>query len=350
MLNRLQEDASGLNYDIPTNKLQRLYDFYFLTMHMSSGDNDKTFELTHAMEKLYNKVKEDVLNDMAFSIYSEIFHAFNSSEYIEEVMDDGVTDVPELQDWVESLDHGFVQKLYDEFQEMGLTESDVGYKERNNVIRKALTTYRINPLRFMNFCKEGFVISYLWPNEEESGKSGGESWEMIAEAWIDLYNTKFDYADNGKKLSLAIDGCFDLQHNSGNALDKIKDYDRLREALDFKRHAANAKEYFPLISKSLISYYQMLHFDKNKNILDPTWTREDAENATVVRIRKDPMSILYIQKPTIDMIIAALEKNPDAIYNMIDRRIDIPDQIWDWLRTKNPKLYKQADSYQEDNP
>ena len=77
---------------------------------------------------------------------------------------------------------------------------------------------------------------------------GGEPWQNICKAW-----ERLSAAKNYNEISVAVDHVYDLQHNTGFALNKIPEYNGswIKSSLDHKAQAKNIRELIPFCSSDM---------------------------------------------------------------------------------------------------
>jgi hypothetical protein len=126
-----------------------------------------------------------------------------------------------------------------------LEVSSKGYKTSYQAAKKAITETGGNVVTFARMAADAFT-DLNW-----SASYGGKAWTDIAQGYIDLRIALNNYnpeapspsSESAEKLIAAIDHAFDLEHNTGTVLNKVKyfsvggDYYWIATALDDKRDA-----------------------------------------------------------------------------------------------------------------
>ena len=126
-----------------------------------------------------------------------------------------------------------------------LEVSSKGYKTSYQAAKKAITETGGNVVDFARMAADAFT-DLNW-----SASYGGKAWTDIAQGYIDLRIAVNNYkpeapspsSESAEKLIAAIDHAFDLEHNTGTVLNKVKyfsvegDYGWIETALDDKRDA-----------------------------------------------------------------------------------------------------------------
>ena len=117
-----------------------------------------------------------------------------------------------------------------------------GYKTSYQAAKKAIKETGGNVIDFSRMAGDAFK-DLNW-----STSYGGKKWAEIAKGYIDLRQSLNNYnpeapspsSESAEKLIAAIDHAFDLEHNTGTVLNKVKyfddkGYDWIKTALDYKR-------------------------------------------------------------------------------------------------------------------
>ena len=127
-----------------------------------------------------------------------------------------------------------------------LSPSNSVYKESFIAASKALTKTGKSREAFAELC------SKLFKEMDWEASYGGKKWEEIANAYIMLNN-----ASSHRDKQIAIDHAFDLQHNTGTVLNKVKEfqingnYDWLDTALSLKRDVDSMYKLLPYCSSDI---------------------------------------------------------------------------------------------------
>lgn len=293
------QEALGLSsfkYDIPKDPEQRLYDFYFLTL---LGDTSKLPDLVQArqfgdpeqevmgqrfgagfmkpeqveelafviketQDKLLDYMRTDLLDAVEFSIAAEMRHLGMKEHSIDKIFDDSLFYIykeeafhyifgslnSNRRNYVNKLiqsdiDHNGANSIFnvndlttdffneqqintimnwDEPKDMGMTLFD----NRHDSI-KAARKYFDDMDNFIDWAESCFKLN-IWATQY-----GGPAWVEIAKGYKYLSNS-----NPGFDSIPWIDHIFDLEHNTGNVLNKVDRYDKngygwIKKALDFKR-------------------------------------------------------------------------------------------------------------------
>lgn len=117
-----------------------------------------------------------------------------------------------------------------------------GYATSYQAAKKAIKETGGNVIDFSRIAADAFK-DLSW-----STSYGGKKWAEIAKGYIDLRQALNNYnpeapspsSESAEKLIAAIDHAFDLEHNTGTVLNKVKyfddkGYDWIKTALDYKR-------------------------------------------------------------------------------------------------------------------
>lgn len=124
----------------------------------------------------------------------------------------------------------------------GATPNAVSYKKSYQAAIKAIKDQNSTPYEFVKLCK------YAFENMSWAASYGGKNWGNICGGYLLLVDAK-----TKDQVSVAIDHAYDLEHNTGAALNKVKDFyivdskgrpdfDWMSDALDLKRDATSMKK------------------------------------------------------------------------------------------------------------
>ena len=124
----------------------------------------------------------------------------------------------------------------------GATPNAVSYKKSYQAAIKAIKDQNSTPYEFVKLCK------YAFENMSWAPSYGGKNWGNICGGYLLLVDAK-----SKDQVSVAIDHAYDLEHNTGAALNKVKDFyivdskgrpdfDWMGDALDLKRDATSMKK------------------------------------------------------------------------------------------------------------
>jgi hypothetical protein len=124
----------------------------------------------------------------------------------------------------------------------GATPKAEGYKRSYQAAVKAIKETNSTPYEFVKACQ------YAFSNMSWSPSYGGKNWANICGGYLLLSDAK-----TKDQVSVAIDHAYDLEHNTGAALNKVKDFyitdekgkedfTWMSDALDLKRDAKSMKK------------------------------------------------------------------------------------------------------------
>jgi len=122
-----------------------------------------------------------------------------------------------------------------------------GYLNSFKAATKAIKDTGSSREQFARLCADLFK-NMKWP-----AMYGGKKWAEIANAYVLLNKTP----QTNAQLQVAIDHAYDLQHNTGTVLNKVKTYYNngdiswLKKALDFKANLKNVYELLPKCSSDM---------------------------------------------------------------------------------------------------
>jgi hypothetical protein len=204
-------------------------------------------DIAHANEVLLPVLKDKLLKGLFVSICAEIRH---------------IKDRPQTYSGTPLAESKLFKKYYQYYtlldkvpQELApgrLREpksakpAQTGYLKSYQAAHRALKETNTTPEDFVKLCE------YAFRNMSWSPSYGGKNWANICKGYLLLKDS-----NTTDKMSVAIDHVYDLEHNTGAALNKVKDFyitDKkgkeqitwLQDALDEKRDATNMK---PLLNK-----------------------------------------------------------------------------------------------------
>jgi len=203
----------------PSNTISMIFDFYAATWLLDLKSHNDIFnqDLKDLKSDIISYVKNTLLEDLYFCILTEIRHV--SYDNLNPLFEN----IKKYNNFLNVIEQINTVDNFDE------DEGERGaYKEYDNAFDLIHKTVE-NKLDFVYFCHELFSDNSLW---EDS--FGGKLWAKIAKAWINLYNSKDD-ANN----IVWIDHIFDLQHNSGFALNKIKKWHEVTNSDKVKKDILN---------------------------------------------------------------------------------------------------------------
>jgi len=259
---------AAVNYKIGSgNPEKMLYDFYVLsfisTINLSPeksktttfGDigfqggflskSDRVKEdIEYAQDVLLPVLKEKLIKGLFISICAEIRHIKDRPQNYAQTP---LATSKVFRDYYRNytlLDKG----LPKEFEPKRLREpkgakpNAASYKKSYQAAIKAIKEQNSTPYEFVKICK------YAFENMSWAPSYGGKNWGNICGGYMLLVDSK-----TKDQVSVAIDHAYDLEHNTGAALNKVKDFyivdekgkadfDWMSDALDLKRDATSMKK------------------------------------------------------------------------------------------------------------
>jgi len=271
-------------YSIPSNKKRQLFDFYLLSAVQSllslpsvgfrDLDPDLELNITEAVNTLLPALRRDLLEAVFYAINAELRHTYQHKRMNQELVDTTFTDK-------EKQAYEYLKEYRDaHLRSRDVTDgpsSDVRPPEsekvdsqfsRNVMFKGAMYAIKKSGMtlpEWVTMCGK-FFKDGAW-----FGGYGGKAWYEICEGWLMLNNATSISGNMGvmsmlqkgaKKpevqipMGVAIDYIYDLQHNTGSVLNKMKayydgGYEWLKESLDFKRYLKSLYELLPHVSSSL---------------------------------------------------------------------------------------------------
>ena len=256
---------AAVNYKIGSgNPEKMLYDFYVLsfisTINLSPeksntisfgdvgfqggflGKSDRVKEdIEYAQDVLLPVLKDKLIKGLFVSICAEIRHIKDRPQ---SYAGTPLATSKVFRDYyrIYSL---MVQGMPKEFEIKRLREPKgavpkaEGYKMSYQAATKAIKDTGSTPYEFVQMCE------YAFKNMSWSASYGGKNWAAICAGYRLLVDSK-----SKDQVSVAIDHAYDLEHNTGAALNKVKDFyiknergtedfDWMGKALDLKRDATS---------------------------------------------------------------------------------------------------------------
>ncbi len=232
-LNLLYEGIGNYRYSVPENKEQLLFDFYTysglqgLTVDRPQYGSAEFIPLVmqEIGETLLPSLKAELLNVVLFAIASEIRHGKRhlSQPSLEQIHAEHPEFYENVINWRQDSEP--FTALYDKDE------------SRNAAMFRAEEFIeRTSDVEFVSICKDAFNAKWA------SMSFGGSSWAKICNGWL-----KLKAAKGKNELLLWIDHLYDLQHNTGTVLNKMKEYaidgdfEWIKQALDYKRDIADVR-------------------------------------------------------------------------------------------------------------
>lgn len=251
---QLLQEAVSYTYRVPTSHIspESLYDFYFWTMvqplfpdsleqsgldasvYLGGEENFQDLQviIEEATKKIVDWHLDELLQALVVSIASEARHTYTHTyNYDVKLM---VTNtfwnfVNAVEDASQLMDH-IPDNAPSWFHYSG------SQQERNDALYAMFDNYG-KTLKDISFFIDDAMDAFN--TLDWSGAYGGPKWAEGCSAWFELYNLK-DSKDI-KEKSVWIDHAYDLEHNSGAFLNKVRElsyggYSWIRETLDSKRY------------------------------------------------------------------------------------------------------------------
>jgi len=254
---------AAVNYKIGSgNPEKMLYDFYVLsfisTINLSPekaktgtfgdigfqggflGKSDRVKEdIEYAQDVLLPVLKEKLIKGLFVSICAEIRHIKDKPQ---NYADTPLATSKVFRDYYRNyslMDKGLPKEF--ELKRLREPKSAIpkseGYKKSYQAATKAIKDAGSTPYEFVQLCE------YAFKNMAWNSSYGGKNWAAICAGYRLLVDSK-----SKDQVSVAIDHAYDLEHNTGAALNKVKDFyikdekgkedfDWMGKALDLKRDA-----------------------------------------------------------------------------------------------------------------
>lgn len=259
---------AAVNYKIGSgNPEKMLYDFYVLSFistinlspeksktttfgdigfqggFLSKADRVKE-DIEYAQDVLLPVLREKLIKGLFISICAEIRHIKDRPQTY--------TNTPlatskVFRDYYRTytlLDKGVPKEFEPKRlrEPKGATPNAAGYKRSYQAAIRAIKDQNSTPYEFVKLCK------YAFENMSWAPSYGGKKWGEICGGYLLLVDAK-----SKDQVSVAIDHAYDLEHNTGAALNKVKDFyivddkgradfDWMGDALDLKRDATSMKK------------------------------------------------------------------------------------------------------------
>lgn len=259
-LKELEEGYLGGSYDykLPTDKEQMLYDFYLSTLLFEPpiegpsavirpGASEELSEaVKRAKTRLYDALKEELLNAVFFSLTAEIRHFFDSDRFesVKKIL------TPEEVKIFENYAKKFA----------AIKKFNIEPTKRTDLIRRLIKDSSENYVQSYKAAlsaspdKKTFVqlMEKLYNKANWNSSFGGKAWANIAKAWL-----KLDEAKDDMHKMIWIDHVYDLQHNTDTVFNKIRNYTKegnyrwIKKALDNKFKIKSPWEMWDKISHSM---------------------------------------------------------------------------------------------------
>jgi hypothetical protein len=241
-------EGLSYSYKIPGDREKRLYDFYLLNLYKSFMENqnyakrlqtlpgvdDDTVKDLEAIvqdgsRELGAEIRDDLLAAIVTAVSSEFRHIVDSNTHIdiEDFMKDkGVFE--NFKKWMRSYHRSLGQDKVPYYWNRPTDRKNQGSNKSYTAASKATKSSGWDLESFMNIAMKAFK-SLNW-----GSSYGGKRWADIAKSWFKLKNAP------EKEWPIWIDHVFDLEHNTGTMLNKVKrfgkdgNYSWIKKALDAK--------------------------------------------------------------------------------------------------------------------
>lgn len=260
---------SWKDYELPNSVEKLVYDFYTLGLirgqnyefvkkntdglsyRSRTGRDTKELQedIKNAEMKILPVVADKMISALFIGICSELAHATD----IRQNYDDPKRSKLKKSSLFKSFIKDIRAKQYTPGLESDRERADVGidafksmsdsYKDRYKSMLKAMKKTNSNMMDVIRICRYAFE-NLVWNKD-----FGGRLWVVICDAleqlkeYSDRYKINPNSEDTTENLMSLIDHIFDLEHNSGTALNKsfdfaiADDHEWLEDLLDYKKYA-----------------------------------------------------------------------------------------------------------------
>lgn len=277
-----------IKYSIPTSKKRQLFDFYLLSALQSllplpsvgyrELPPDLELNVTEAVDTLFPALRRDLLEAVFYSITAEFRHTSQYEDLNLETVQSDFTEKEQAAYMAYKEYYHYGKRLSPETTPKPSTssrppepEKSQNSSHRNQSYKSAM--YAIEKTG-MTLAEWITLCGKLFKDGAWYRGYGGRAWYRICEGWL-MLNRATSISGNFAAISMlqkgskmpdvqipmgvAIDHIYDLQHNSGSVLNKLKSYyedggyNWLSESLDFKRYIKSLHELLPFTSSALKS-------------------------------------------------------------------------------------------------
>lgn len=244
--NPITEKFSTLQYSIPKDKEQLMYDFYLLTalpiwglsgsgLNAPARESEEMISITKEyQQKIVNYLKPELLDVVFYAISCEFRHTFAFMD-IDTIKNDKYVNFYKkyLNPILNTKFNNIISDPGCRWIMFYISEAfwdTPGRKIAFNLVKRTGIDYK----NFINIAKHCFELN-IW-----SDSYGGQTWANICEGWLKLNSAK-----NYNSQVVWIDHVFDLQHNTDSVLNKSISYAKsgshewIADALDTKKHATS---------------------------------------------------------------------------------------------------------------
>ena len=307
-LRKLFAGYNTVDYKLPADPQQMIYDFYTATFLYHAKESYKNDNIYHIVEeiktKLLTSMKEKLLDDVFFSINCELRHA----------KDHGVFHalLPRARrlDAISEEDRALFNKFYSAYQNYSYLKIDENKRrgtsiayDRANLAMDSITGNN-RQLQEKSVQMAMNVFDGPWHSNY-----GGEKWAAIARGWLELNSAK----DQGR-VQAYIDHIVDLQHNTGSLFNKLLAYRRtlnsnsgyewIQRALDHKKAVKNPFELIPFCSPTMnmiasraIKDTSNLTLQSSQQELAAYWEKAVFDDTSILDTLPDSVSIILVKTP-----------------------------------------------------
>jgi hypothetical protein len=257
-------DESWKDYKVSTNPEILLYDFYVVSYLSTlpldpaqkgfSGTligrdaNEIKLDIKNAEDKLLPVLRDKLSEALFIAICAEIRHITDRDQNYKDYKNNKL-----LKNYLRNYGMFKDDNLPDEFKPTRNVDrpqqepSNTGYLHSFKAATKAIKDTGSSREQFATLCAE------LFRKMKWTEMYGGKKWAEIADAYVLLNKTP----QTNAQLQVAIDHAYDLQHNTGTVLNKVKTYYNkgdiswLEKALDFKANLKNVYSLLPRCSSDM---------------------------------------------------------------------------------------------------
>ena len=264
---------SWKNYTVSTNPEILLYDFYvasylttlpldpdqkgFSGTLMGRESNEIKLDIKNAEDKLLPALRDKLSEALFIAICAEVQHIAdedmtknreNFFEHYKEYKNNQL-----LKKYLRNYTLFMGDSLPDEFKPTRNVDEPQQEPKQFDYLQSFKSATKA--IRDTGSSREQFVrlSAELFRKMRWKALYGGKKWAEIAEAYVLLNKSP----QTNAQLQVAIDHAYDLQHNTGTVLNKVKTYynkndiNWLKKALDFKANLKNVYELLPKCSSDM---------------------------------------------------------------------------------------------------
>ena len=244
----------SINYTVPYDYETMLYDFYVLTyirkdiidpyhQHFSGRFHQADYikeDIEYAANILYPKLRKHLLGVLFVGNCPEVRYSLHFTN----IAHTSLYHNPMFVEFINAIKTEPVQDVQISIKKAGGTQDESMNMGSVHAAQIALKKTGKIPSDFVEFAKKVFELGW----KRAGGEYGGRTWASICSGWLDLNKAK-----TLDEMAIAIDFTYDLEHNTGVALNKVRGYENkwLRKALDKKGNAISIKQLLPYCSISM---------------------------------------------------------------------------------------------------